>query len=346
MIQPGFFDVRDAYARLDAVGDPLVALEGAVDWSGLDTLMSGVVFERDGKGGKGGRKPFSGLMMAKILILQACNNLSDDRTEFLINDRLSFKRFLGLELREKSPDAKTIWLWRERVMHSGLHAKIFAWFERELVRHGFEAKGGQIVDATFVPTHKPTGKHRKHLAEAVPLSAAQARQIDADATFTKKGEATHHGYKNHANVDAKWKLIREAEITPNAPHDSTEFAHLVREGKPGESEDNRRVWGDSAYRSEAAEAMLAQKNLLSEVHERAYRNRPLTEAQKAANRLKSSVRVRIEHVFGHMETAMGGMMIHTLGLARARVKITFKNLAYNLQRFVFLTTRRRQEKCA
>lgn len=345
MMQLGFFDVSDAYARLDATGDPLVGLERLVHWGGLEALMQGIVFERDGNGGKGGRKPLSGLMMAKILILQACNNLSDDRAEFLINDRLSFKRFLGLGLAEKSPDAKTIWLWRERVQHSGLHTKIFAWFEGELVRNGFEAKGGQIVDATFVPTHKPTGKHTRQLAEETPLTPAQARQADPDATFTKKGETTHHGYKNHTNVDATWKLIRAAKITPNAPHDSTEFAGLLRALKPEETEENRRVWADSAYRSAAAEAMLREKNLISHVHERAYRNHPLTAAQKAENRLKSSVRARIEHVFGHMETAMGGMLIHTLGLARAIVKITFKNLAYNLKRFVFLTSQRRQEQC-
>lgn len=345
-MQAGFFDVSDAYARVDACGDPLVVLESAVDWRGLDALMRGVVFERDSNGGKGGRKPLPGLMMAKILILQACNNLSDDRAEFLINDRLSFKRFLGLELREKSPDAKSIWLWRERVLHSGLHEKIFAWFEGELAHSGFEAKGGQIVDATFVPTHKPTGKHRKQLAEETPLKPAQMQQVDADATFTKKGSETHHGYKNHAHVDVKWKLIREAKITPNAPHDSTEFESVLREGKADGPEEDRRVWGDSAYRSAAAEAMLASKNLVSQVHARAYRNRPLTDMQKAENRQKSAVRVRIEHVFGHMETAMGGMLIHTLGLARACVKITLKNLAYNLQRFVFLTSQRRQEQCA
>ena len=91
--------------------------------------------------------------------------------------------------------------------------------------------------------------------------------------------------------------------------------------------------------------MLAAKNLVSEVHERAYRNRPLTALQKEANRLKSSVRARVEHVYGHMETAMGGLMIHTVGLARATVKIAFKNLAYNMQRFAFLVSRRRQEQC-
>ena len=82
--------------------------------------------------------------------------------------------------------------------------------------------------------------------------------------------------------------------------------------------------------------MLIEQKFLSEVHERAYRGKPLTDEQKAENKRKSKIRARVEHVFGHVETAMGGFMIHTIGLARAKVKITFKNIAYNFQRFVFL----------
>jgi IS5 family transposase len=308
--------------------------------------MEGITFDRDVNGGKGGRKPLSGLVMAKLLILQACNNLSDDRAEFLINDRLSFKRFLKLGVNEKSPDAKTIWLWRERVQYGGLHEKIFAWFEGELVRAGFEAKGGQIVDATFVPTHKPSGTHKKQLAEEIPLTPSQAEQIDRDATFTKKGNVSHHGYKNHTNVDVKWKLIRGMETTTASVHDSQKLEATLTVPAVDASEEDRKVWGDSAYRNAEAEAMLVEKNLISEIHERSYRNRPLTDLQKSANRLKSKVRARVEHVYGHMETSMGGMMIHTIGLARAKVKVAFKNLAYNMQRFAFLELRRRRESCA
>ena len=346
MQQMGFFELADSYARLDQAGDPLAALDAVVDWSVLAALMAGVKLDVTTNGGKGGRPPLCGLMMAKILILQACNNLADDTTEFLINDRLSFKRFLGLGVSGKSPDAKTIWLWRERISHGGLHKKIFAWFESELVKAGFEAKQGQIVDATFVPTHKPTGTHKKQMREEVPLTPVQAAQIDADATFTKKGEETHYGYKNHTAVDVKHKLIRKQETTTASMHDSQEFADILIKPAADASPEDRNVWADSAYRSEKSEAMLNEKNLTSQVHERAYRNTPLTELQKAANRIKSSVRARVEHVYGHMAVRMNGLMIHTMGLARATVKVTFKNLAYNMQRFVFLESRRRQGKCA
>ncbi len=195
-------------------------------------------------------------MMAKILILQACNNLADERTEFLINDRLSFKRFLGISVNDKSPDAKAIWLWRERVLHSGLHEKIFAWFESELVKSGFEAKQGQIVDATFVPTHKPTGTHKKQLQGEVPLTPAQERQIDDDATFTKKGDVRYHGYKNHTGVDAKWKVIRTQKSTTASVHDSQKLADVVTVPPANATEEDKKLWADSAYRSAEIEVMF------------------------------------------------------------------------------------------
>jgi IS5 family transposase len=342
-MQASFFDIEVCYARL-AAKDHLLKLDAVINWSGLRALMAEVPF--DSEAGKRGRPPLCGLMMAKIMILQACNNLSDEMTEFLINDRLSFKRFLGISVNEKSPDAKTIWLWRERIKHGGLDEKIFSWFNNELNHAGFEAQGGQIVDASFVPTHKPTGKHKKQLAEEIPLTPRQMQQIDADATFTKKGNVSYHGYKDHITIDKKHKLIRNAEITTASLHDSQEFEDLLSVVGESASEEDKMVVADSAYKSAESEAMLASAGFISQVHDRAYRNKPLTDEQKATNRVKSTVRVRVEHVFWHMETAMGGMLVHTLGLARAKVKITFKNLAYNLWRFAFLVTPKQQENCA
>ena len=250
--------------------------------------------------------------------------------EYQINDRLSFKRFLGLSVTDKSPDAKAIWLWRQRVKHGGLDAKIFQWFDGELHRHGYAAKGGQMVDASFVPTHKPTGKQDKQLSEGVPLTSRQSEQRDMDADFTKKGGVTYHGYKNHICADVVHKFIRSFGVSPASLHDSQCFADLL------EANADSGVWADSAYRSAEAEAGLRERGFESHVHERAYRNTPLNEQQKEANRERSRIRVRVEHIFGHMKTAMGGTIIHTIGLDKAAVKIALKNTAYNMQRFVML----------
>ncbi len=84
--------------------------------------------------------------------------------------------------------------------------------------------------------------------------------------------------------------------------------------------DSQDTWADSAYRSEEQEARLKKQGRASHIHERAYRNKPLTPEQEAANTERSRVRVRIEHVFGHIETAMHGCYVRTIGIARAKAK--------------------------
>lgn len=77
--------------------------------------------------------------MPKILVIQAANGLSDERAEFLISDRLSFMRFLGLGLSDRVPDARTIWLFRERLTKAGAIEPLFARFEAMLREAGYIA---------------------------------------------------------------------------------------------------------------------------------------------------------------------------------------------------------------
>jgi IS5 family transposase len=114
-------------------------------------------------------------------------------------------------------------------------------------------------------------------------------------------------------------------------HDSRELENIL--DPANECQD---VWADSAYRSEEQEASLQQQGRTSHIHERAYRNKPLTPEQEAANTERSRVRVRVEHIFGHIETAMNGCYVRTIRFARAQAKIGKKNLAYNISRFSFL----------
>lgn len=86
---------------------------------------------------KGGRPPFDPVLMFKILVLQSLYTLSDDQTEYQIRDRLSFMRFLNLTLSDRVPDAKTIWLYRER-LSSGL-TSLFEEFNDHLKEQGYLA---------------------------------------------------------------------------------------------------------------------------------------------------------------------------------------------------------------
>src|SRR5215831_18656349 len=115
--QPGFFDIDDRMKRLSDLGDQLETFRSAVDFELFRPELNAVLSYTERT--EGGRPPFDPVLMFKILVIQATNNLSDERAEFLINDRLSFMRFLGLGLEDRVPDARTIWLFREKLTTAG-----------------------------------------------------------------------------------------------------------------------------------------------------------------------------------------------------------------------------------
>ncbi|MFT6120063.1 MAG: IS5 family transposase [Yoonia sp.] len=77
---------------------------------------------------------------------------------------------------------------------------------------------------------------------------------------------------------------------------------------------------------------LRDRKLKSHIHRKGKRGKPLTDQAKGSNRTKSSVRVRVEHIFGAQTNDMGGTLVRTIGLVRAEAKIGMKNLAYNMRR--------------
>ncbi len=114
-------------------------------------------------------------------------------------------------------------------------------------------------------------------------------------------------------------------------HDSQKLDGLLN--KANTSED---VYADSAYRSAETEAKLKARGFRSRIHRRGSRNHPLSDAQQEANRKKSRIRARVEHIFGAQENAPGGRLVRTIGIMRAKAKIGLQNLAYNIRRLVLL----------
>ena len=138
---PGFFDVDDRLKRLSDLGDQLEAYGRIVDFEAFRTDLEMALAYTSGA--HGGRPPYDPVMMLKVLVIQTVNNLSDERAEFLINDRLSFMRFLGLRLSDRVPDARTIWLFRERLTKAGAIKTLFERFDAMLRDAGYIAMSGQ-----------------------------------------------------------------------------------------------------------------------------------------------------------------------------------------------------------
>jgi IS5 family transposase len=339
MGQLGFFDAEKRLAALSAKGDPLEAIDRLVPWESFRADIEAVVLTPDErKKSSAGRKPVDAIVMFRMLVLQALHNLSDEQAEYQVRDRLSFSRFLRLGIEDGIPDATTLWLFREKLAKAGLVEKLFARFDQHLAAQGYMARGGQMIDATIVPVPKQRNSRNENdtvKAGQTPAGweekPAKLRQKDRDARWTKKHGQSYFGYKNHVNTDAKHKLIRRYAVTDAAVHDSQKLKELL--SRANTSSD---VFGDSAYSSAETEVALKAEGFKSRIHRRGRRNHPLSEAQVKANRKKSRIRARIEHVFGAQQTAAGGRLVRTIGIMRARVKIGLQNLVYNIRRLVTL----------
>jgi len=334
--QPGFFDLDARYALLSEGGDPLERLSQIVSFEGFRSLLEDALERKERS--LGGRPLVDSVVMFKILVLQSLYNLGDDAAEYLIRDRLSFMRFLGLGLADKGPDAKTIWLYREHWTQAGVVEALFDRFDRVLRDEGFLAMGGQLVDASiaWVPVQRNRRDEREAIKSGEVPGAWKAKphqraQKDVDARWTKKHGKSHFGYKNHVSVDRRHKLVRRYEVTDAAVHDSQLLAHLLDEANTCP-----KVWADSAYRSADAERHLKENGFISQVHRRGKRGKPLSKYQGQVNARRSRVRARVEHVFAFQESAMGGKLVRTIGIARARIKIGMMNLVYNMRRLVWL----------
>jgi len=338
MKQRGFFDENDRLKELSLLGDPLERLNLVINWESFRPKLT-KVFRKEAKG-PGGRPPYDYVVMFKVLILQRLYGISDAQAEYQIKDRLSFMRFLGINLCDTVPDEKTIWLYRERLVQAKIIDTMFYRFTKQLEDKGLITREGSIVDASFidVPKQRNSREENQSIKDGeVPKeweeegNKHKVAQKDVNARWTKKNDETHYGYKNHVKADKDSKLIVKYEVTSAEVHDSQALADLV------ELKKDKVMYADSAYKGEEVESCLGNK-IENQIIEKGYRNKPLTEDQKIQNKRKSSVRVRVEHIFGFMTNSMKGMSIRCIGIERAKFAIGMMNLVYNMSRYGYLAT--------
>ena len=194
---------------------------------------------------------------------------------------------------------------------------------------------GQIIDASFteIPRQRNTREENKMINDECgdDLWKDQPNKKchkDIDARWTKKNGDTFYGYKNHVKVDSKSKIIGTYYVTDASVHDSQVLDTLLTKKDEGQE-----LFADSAYTGSEQKNTVSQHGMINKIHEKGYKNKPLTEEQIAKNNLKSKTRVRVEHIFGFMERSMNGMYIWSVGMPRATAIIGLMNLTYNIFRY-------------
>jgi len=269
----------------------LEEMEQVVPWAKLCGLI-----EPHYPTGSNGRPPVGVERMLRIYFLQQWFNLSDPAVEEALYDSAVMRGFVGIDLgREPVPDETTVCKFRHLLEEHQLGGQMLEAVNLHLQSRGVRITTGTIVDATII--HAPSSTKNRE------------QQRDPEMHPTRKGKQWYFGMKAHVGVDSKTKLIHTALVTPAHVADATVLPELLH----GEE---TRVWGDQAYRGQTEVIRECAPQAQDCTHRR-YRFKYYTdEVEREKNRVKSTVRSKVEHVFGVMKLKFGFVKVRYRGLAK------------------------------
>lgn len=295
---------RDLLARLDA----------SVDWERLAAPIRQLP-EYASTGA--GRPAWPAAMMLRCLMLAKWFNLSDPQLEETLQDRLSFRRFAGLSLTDKTPDETTFVRFRARLRESGLHDVIFKGVVGQREEQGLLVRQGSLVDATII--EQARGRKRP--------DGVSTR--DGDASFTAKHGRTYFGYKGHISSDRSG-IVTEYRYTTARPHDGRVLDEMTMA-------ETHSVVADSMYDSGPRRANLRARGVTPWIsYQRRRGQAELAAWQRALNAEIARMRAIVEHPFAMIKQQFGHRRARYRGLERNRADFGILLAAANIKRSLCL----------
>jgi len=294
--------LRKLYRETTRNGDKLAEAEKQIDWERFRPIIKPMYTNDTPRGGRPNMDP---VLMVKLLVLQAWYGLSDPELERQVNDRLSFRHFLGYP--ERAPDYSTVWRFRERLAETGKDQEVWAELQRQLDAKGLRVRKGVVQDASFI-TADPG-----HAAAEEPRGDEAQTRRSRDGTWTKKGSRSYFGYKLHLKMDLDHGLIRDLETTTASVHDSRVDLSL-----PGEV-----VYRDRGYQGAVPRGWDASMR-------RGARGHPLGIWDRLRNRRISRKRCPGERPFAVIKRVFHAGHVLVTTVDRVRVKTVFACLCFNL----------------
>jgi IS5 family transposase len=269
----------------------LEEMEQVAPWDKLCSLIE-PYYAKAGNG----RQPVGLERMLRIYFLQQWFNLSDPAVEEALYDSAVMRSFVGIDLgREPVPDETTVCKFRHLLEQHQLGGQILEAVNLHLQSQGVRITTGTIVDATII--HAPSSTKNRE------------QKRDPEMHQTRKGKQWYFGMKAHVGVDSKTKLIHTALVTAAHVADATVLPELLH----GEE---TRVWGDQAYRGQRDVIHACAPQAQDCTHRRYRYKKWVDEVERAKNRTKSTVRSKVEHVFGVMKLKFGFVKVRYRGLAK------------------------------
>ncbi len=301
-------EIHSAVKEFDDVHD-------LIDWSRIEHLLSQIHTRTKGE------KAWPPLMMYKALLLQIWHNLSDPELEKMLARDMLFRRFVGFSLSERVPDHSTIWRFRNLLEEIKLNESLLEEINQQLGDKGLLIRSGEvsIIDASVIKAKNNRPNKGKNGESTQDKEAAYNVKNGSDGK-----RKTTYGFKAHMNVEEDG-FIKRYEVTAGNVHDSQVFESILT-GKEKEA------FADSAYKSKKRDSALKDNRIGNRILERSYRNKPLTDQQKASNRLVSGTRSIVERVFGVLKLHYSMGNARYLGLARNKARVGLMCVAHNIKR--------------
>jgi len=324
----------------------LSGLDSQIDWGRIDELLL-----EDYPVGKSqlGNRAYPPLMLLKALLLQKWFGIkSDPELENQINDRISFKVFIGLPLAEPSPDHSIICRFRDRVGQETLE-KIHGEILHQFKALGFSIESGMAVDARLIrsASRPVSGKKLEGLREKRKSESGQKDkngrslkfQRDVDSDWTVKNGQPVFGMKESASLDVESGFVLSTLISRASEHDTNYFQAAVVKGIHGENLPPK-VYADKGYCGEPNRAFLGMNGIGDGIMRKDQINAKLGPMEIERNRMISKVRYKVEQYFGLSHLHQGGGKARFTTLAKEGWDRLCGAMAFNIKRAVLATGRK------
>ncbi len=313
----------------------MMSIDKVVKWRDVEALL----LEHYETGtSKEGADAYPALMLLKALLLQKWFRIpSDPELENQINDRISFKKFLGLPLDRPSPDHSTFSRFRSRLSEEAMR-ELNSLVLQEFAKRGLSINEGIAVDARLVKSaSKPLSKEGlRELKEKRDTPEGRVDKNgntlkfsrDVESDWTVKNETPHYGLKEHASVDVKNGFVLATTMTPASVHDSNYHAYLTL-ASCHTQEPIKKVYADKGYHGEPNRSFLHLNDIEDGIMRKDTRGVKITKVEiKRNNKISRKRYIRFQPVGlpGRRVEQYFGLSHLYDGAYRARFTVMMKNI--------------------
>ena len=254
-----------------------------------------------------GADAYPPLMLLKCMLLQKWFHIpSDPELENQINDRISFKKFLGLTLDKISPDHSTFSRFRKRISKEAM-IELNNVVLQEFAKRGLSINEGIAVDARLVKSaSKPLSndelkkfKDKRDTPEGKLDKNGDSLKFsrDTESNWTVKNDEPHYGLKEHASVDVNSGFILAATLTPASVHDTNYLPYLTV-ASCHTKDPIEKVYADKGYFGEPNRSFLHLNGIKDGIMRKDTTTAKLTEIEIKRNKKISKKRYIVEQYFG------------------------------------------------